>query len=284
MDEIVERLAAGTAFADLSSERILAVTGSDARAWLNDLVTADLGGIGPGTSTPALLLAPTGGIRASFTAAERDGELLLIQDRRQPTSVSELLTPYVLSSDVTLTERSDAIVILAFPGLDRAPDVPDAEGWAPSVLGSGADLVAPAGERDGVRRALGAEYAEATVEGVEAWRVWAGLPRIGVDTADGDLPQEAGLDRAVAPDKGCFVGQEAVAKMRNLGHPRRLLLRVAAGAAVAAGDAVLADGDGTGSITSAVRVGDRTYALARVRWADRQRSLRTAAGVVLQRR
>jgi folate-binding protein YgfZ len=278
-----EHLGAGSAFADVSSWRIVGVAGSDARRWLNDLVSAELSAVVPGRTVPALLLAPTGGIRAAFVVAEHDGELLLIQDPDQPAGAAELLAPYVLSSDVTLADRGGSLLILAFPGLDRVPEVPDTSGWTPSILGPGADLVAPAGERERIVADLGAGFAEAAAPELEAWRVRAGIPRVGLDTIDGDLPQEAGLDHAVAFDKGCFVGQEAVAKMRTRGHPRRLVLPVTAEAAVAAGDVVLAEGDETGSISSVALEGDRTYALARVRWADRDRPLRTASGVTLRR-
>jgi folate-binding protein YgfZ len=278
-----EHLAAGSAFVDVSSWRIAGVAGSDARRWLNDLVSAELSAVVPGRTVPALLLAPTGGIRAAFVVAEHDGELLLVQDPDQPTGVAELLAPYVLSSDVTVADRSGSLLLLAFPSLDRVPEIPGTSTWTPSILGSGADLVASPGERDRIVADLGEGFAQASSPELEAWRVREGIPRVGIDTVDGDLPQEAGLDHAVSFDKGCFVGQEAVAKMRNRGHPRRLVLPVTAEAAVAAGDVVLADGDETGSITSVARVGDRIDALARIRWADRDRPLRTTSGVTLRR-
>jgi folate-binding protein YgfZ len=102
-----------------------------------------------------------------------------------------------------------------------------------------------------------------------------------VDALDDDLPQEAGLGDAVAVDKGCYLGQEAVAKVRNLGHPRRVLLHLHAGAPVRPGDAVRADGESVGEITSAAGGDDRWWALAKVRWRDRAAPLATTEGVSL---
>jgi tRNA-modifying protein YgfZ len=277
-----ERLADGSAFVDASSLRATGVSGPDARAWLNDLMSADLSGLGPGLALPSLLLGPTGGIRAAFTViADGDG-FVLLQDPGQDRPVGELLAIYVLSSDVVMTDRTGELAILAFPGLAEPPAIEGARPSAPSVLGAGSDLLAPSGERERIVTELVERYARATAEDAEAWRIAVGVPRVGVDTADGDLPQEAALEASVAFDKGCFVGQEAVAKTRNLGHPRRTLLPFAADGRVAAGETVVSDAGDAGLVTSAVPVGDGTRGLARIRWADRDQRLRTAQGVALE--
>ena len=280
----MQRLADGTAFVDVSDMRAIGVSGADARSWLNDLVSADLENLVAGSAVPSLLLAPTGGVRAGFTATTWGGGVLLLQDPVQPVSIGNLLAPYVLSSEVRLDDRTGELAILAFPGLRRAPDVEGTESWTPSVLGVGADLAAPRADLERITGALAERFVAASTEDAEAWRVSAGMTRVGVDTADGDLPQEAGLETAVAFDKGCFVGQEAVAKTRNMGHPRRLLLAVTSDRVVAEGDPVLAGDDVTGRLTSTATDGERVYALARVRWKDRERPLRTATGVALRPR
>jgi tRNA-modifying protein YgfZ len=118
---------------------------------------------------------------------------------------------------------------------------------------------------------------------VDAQRIERGIPRVGVDTAYGDMPAEVGLDDLVSYDKGCFLGQEAVAKARNLGHPRRVLLRLGSDRAVRAGDVVTVDGAEAGVITSSARSDDGgTMSLARIAWAYRDAALRTADGVELR--
>jgi len=277
-------LSSGRAFADLSSWRKIAVSGTEATPWLNGLVSADVGGLLPGKARRSLLLSPTGRVRAEFTVAARDEGLLLIQDPIQHRSIGELLAPYVLSADVGLEDRTTDIALFAFPGRSDAP-APGASSSIsiPSCLGAGVDLLASAERRDQLMRTFGSSFDLATEEEVEGWRVSSGLPRFGVDALEDDLPQEAGLDGAVAFDKGCYLGQEAVAKVRNLGHPRRLVVRLASRERVRAGEAVLADGQQAGVVTSALADAGGSVLLARIVWDARDLPLRTASGGALDR-
>jgi folate-binding protein YgfZ len=274
-------LAAGRAFADLSGWRKIGVSGGDARTWVDDLVSADTSGLTSGRSVRSLLLSPTGRVRAEFMVSLVGNELLLLQDPSQ-RSILELLQPYTLSSEVGLADRAGELALFALPNNPSAPaDVP---AWSimPSCLGPGVDLVAPAHDHDRVRSSLAGSLLEAGDGDVDAWRVIAGLPRLGVDALEEDLPQEAGLEGSVAFDKGCYLGQEAVAKVRNLGHPRRLLLRFEAEPGIAPGDVVMADGREVGALTSVAVAGDRAVALARVRWEARGGPFRSARGVELR--
>lgn len=277
-------LASGTAFVDLSSWRAIAVSGSDALTWLNDLVSADLDELAPGRARRSLLLGPTGGVLASFTVAVLGGGIVLIQDPREPRRIDGLLAPYVLSSDVTFEDRSGDLAIFAFPGRAEPPDLPGTTVSVPSALGRGSDVIARTEDHDRLARAFAKGLTAADDEAAEAWRIEAGIPRVGVDVVDGDLPQEGGLEGAVSFEKGCFLGQEAVAKVRNLGHPRRVLLAVESPGALRAGDEVVADGERVGSVTSATALGDRWIALARVSWDHRDAALAAPGGAELRRR
>jgi tRNA-modifying protein YgfZ len=280
-DAVAETIASGAAFVDLSWWRVVSVSGTDARTWLNDLISADIGDLRPGGARRSLLLSPTGRIRAEFTLADHEGTILLLQDPTQPRSIRELLSPYVLSSNVRLEDRTADTGLFAFPGSPAAPDVAGTVASTPSCTGRGVDLLCAMEDHDGVLASLSREYGLADAEALEAWRVSAGIPRFGVDALDDDLPQEGGFGDAVAADKGCYLGQEAMAKVRNLGHPRRVLLHVQAGAPLRAGDAVRADGESVGEITSATGGDDRWWALAKVRWRDRAAPLATTEGVSL---
>jgi len=279
-----ELLSAGKAFVDVSHRRSVAVSGSESLAWLNDLVTADLEHLRSGVACRSLLLSPTGSVLAEFTVIVVEGAVVLIQDARQPRSIATLLEPYVLSSDVELEDRTGRYAIFAFPGLSDAPDAPGATWSAPSCLGAGGDLVATGEHHDRLASVLRGTYVQAPDEDAEAWRIASAIPRIGVDTSDGDLPREARLDQAVSFDKGCFLGQEAVAKMRNLGHPRRWLTALESDGAVAAGDAVSAGDVESGFVTSVATVNGASLALARIRWEHRDAVLRTSGGVELRPR
>ncbi|HEU4354462.1 MAG TPA: hypothetical protein VFT27_02625 [Actinomycetota bacterium] len=240
----------------LTGLRVVAVDGEDAGSWLQDLVTADVLALGPGVAVRSLLLGPTGRIRADLHVLREDESFLLLQALDQPVSVHDLLAPYVLSSHVALRvlQRPDLVAVPAMGGWRFPPS--GVEGFEPV-----SDLA------------------------LEAWRIRRGIARFPVDMDEDSLPAEGGLDDGIVIDrvKGCFLGQESVAKVRNLGHPARLVLGLRAGGPVHPGDAVLAEGAEAGVVTSVETPGDAGAVIARVRWAAREAELRAAAGAPLYR-
>ena len=276
-----EALLTRRAFVDLSSWRKIAVTGTDAFTWLNDLVSADLTGLPSGQARRSLLLSPTGQVRADFTVLAYPQGFFLVQDPAQPHEIDALLERYVLSSDVALEDQTDQVALFAIPNRPEPPALAGAEISAPSCLGDGIDVLAPMDRRADIAAVLAQTLRRAETEDVEAWRIFRGVPRFGVDVAEEDLPQEGALEDAVSFNKGCYVGQEAVAKVRNLGHPRRLLLHVEAAAGVSPGEPVCVDGAEVGRVTSAARTPTGTRALATVRWPAREGPFMTAGGAVL---
>jgi folate-binding protein YgfZ len=279
-DDVRTALVEGTAFADLSSWRKIALTGADAEGWLNDLVSADISGLLARRSRRSLLLTPTGRIRAEFTVARVGDELLLLQDPSQPEAVDAALAPYVLSSDVELVDRTDSLALFALPAAECPGDMPGCV--EPSVTGAGTDLLVDADEHDPALVSLSRTRTLGSDADLDAWRVIVGRPRFGIDALPEDLPQEAGLAGAVAFDKGCYLGQEAVAKVRNLGHPRRLVVHVQAESVLAVGDTVTARGEPAGRITSAAGSEGRWRALARIGWEARDAELGTEGGAALR--
>jgi len=279
--DAVEALRSGSGFVDLSFWRKIEVSGADAEAWLNDPVSADISGLATGRARRSLLLSPTGGMRAEFTIAARNGSFLLVQDPSQPDAVDSLLGRYVLSSDVGLVDRTEDLALFAFPGRESGPEVDGAETSSPSPVGAGVDLIAPASKHADLLRALSNRYTAAGNESLETWRIASGIPRFSVDATAQDLPAEAGFDDALSYEKGCYLGQEAVARVRNLGHPRRTLVHVAAERPVAAGDQVESGGVEVGRVTSAAEHAGRWWALAQIRWDARDDAMATATGVAL---
>lgn len=270
-------LRSGRAFVDLAAWTKLLVRGSDARSWLGDLVTADVAGLAPGCAARSLLLSPTGRIRADFSVAALGDGFLLVQGPGQPRSVADLLAPYVLTSEVELEDRTAELTLVAFPGGEPSPDVPGLRS-TPSSLGTGVDLIA-ARDRDGIGRAArAAGMEEAQPDAVEAWRVERGVARFPVDLTETSLPHEAALDHAIDHAKGCFLGQEAVAKVRNLGHPPRLVLAGRSPGEVAPGDPVLAGGREAGAVTSASALEEGWAVIFWVRWEARDGPMETADG------
>ncbi|MGQ0669968.1 MAG: CAF17-like 4Fe-4S cluster assembly/insertion protein YgfZ [Actinomycetota bacterium] len=280
LESDVRELEEGGGFVDRSSFRKIAVRGADAPTWLNDLVTAGVEGLEPGGARRSLLLTPKGRIRADFQVLRLADEFLLIQDPSQPGRIHDLLAPYVLSSDVELVEQTADWALFCLPGSHEAPD--GLAAWRPSSLGSGVDVVttasAGAEARSSLRRSLG----EVGEPAVDAWRIRHGLARFPVDVDEDSLPAEAGLEALVDFTKGCFLGQESIAKVRNLGHPPRVVLALTAGGPAAAGEAVLGEGLAVGLITSASQTHAGTSVIARVSWEARSVGLATARGVGLR--
>lgn len=279
--EQVRALEQARAVVEHEDMTLTSVAGADAREWLHDLVTADVASLEPGRSGPCLLLTPTGRIRAAFQVlclGER--AFLLAQREDQPRPVADLLAPYVLSSDVTIEVRS-GIRLLSLPGAGTGPAWAG-RAWRPSILGPGVDLLVAEGDRAVARRRLEeAGLVRAGAEAVEAWRIGLGVPRFPVDLDEDSLPAEAVLpSEAIDLSKGCFLGQEALARVRNLGHPTRVVLAVAGEGPVAAGDPVWADGRQVGLVTSA----SGPAALVRVRWNAREALLVAGRGTPLRRR
>jgi hypothetical protein len=256
--EQVDALDDGRGFVDRSSDLMLRVRGTDAQRWLGDLVTADIASLPTGSARRSLLLTPTGRIRADmWIVRTADEAFLILQSNDQAEPVSDLLRPYVLSSVVTLEDatgtRSASLAPARNEILTHLTDDP----------GSPAD------------------HGAASVDdrAYELWRIARGDPRIGVDFEAGSLPAESGLERLIDLTKGCFLGQESVAKIRNLGHPPTVLRHVHAAGVVEADAPVHAPNGPVGRITSAApaRRGG-TVVLARLAWAAAKSPLSTGDG------
>jgi folate-binding protein YgfZ len=278
---------ASPGFVEQDGIRIIEVRGSDARGWLNDLVTGPVGSLGPGQTTRSLLLTPTGRIRADFTVADPgDGSaLVLLQDAAQPDAVEALLAPYVLSSDVELSDASERLAVFSVLGVEGTPVVSDGvRVLGPSMLGAGFDLLVDRSTAREVARSLSSSMPAADAESLERWRVESGVPRFGTDYEPGGLPAEAALESAIDFTKGCFLGQESVAKVRNLGHPQTTLLALRAPTEVGRGAGVYADDTEVGTITSAAVAYGGTLLLARVRWEASNEALSLGDGSPLERR
>lgn len=259
LERQVQALDDGRAVLDLEGWTLTEVRGADAEGWLNDLVTGSIEGISDGEAVRSLLLSPTGRIRADLHVLRSPaGEgFLLLQGPGQPDAIATLLTPYVLSSDIELAAADPTgLLVTPRPG----------PRWT-ATRGDPSDAVL-----------VGAEA-------FEAWRVRHGIARFPVDLNADSLPAEAGLDAEPVIDrtKGCYLGQESVARVRNLGHPARVVLAVRADAPLHPGLAVLAEGAQAGIVTS-VEPDGGSRAMVRIRWDARKADLTASGGIPLERR
>ena len=268
-------LSQGRAAVDLSSYRKVRARGDDARAWLHDLVTADVASLGPGDARRSLLLDATGHIRADVHVARDDEGYWLFQAPEQTDHIVTALAPYVLSSHVRLDDLSAEHGLIAVLGLTEPPSTAAS---FPSALGRGRDVLI--GDPDEQHSWTGSLV---PASAVEVWRILQGRARMGADFDRSTLPAEVGLESAIDITKGCFLGQESVSRVRNLGHPPRLLLHLVARRPVDAGSRLVTGDDvDAGIVTSAAANGrGDTVLLAMVPWAARAAELRSEEGVTV---
>ncbi len=283
----VRALDEGRALAHGAGLRTVALRGTDALRWANDLLSAALHRLAPGEATRTLLLSPTGRIRADVHAVRDEAALVLLQPSDHPRALESLLAPYVLSSDVRLEDRTEELEVISVQDaslLDGLRPLPGMITGRPSRLGVGADLLVPRGRSTSLvdrLRELGA--VEVSPEALERWRILRGRPRFPVDLGEDSVPAEAGLEDAIDFTKGCFLGQEAVAKIRRLGHPARVVLALRAPNPVEVGAPILAGADEVGRVTSATGLGTGSALIGRVRWGARSSELATRGGAALLR-
>jgi folate-binding protein YgfZ len=273
----------GRAFADRSAHRKLRVDGRDARPWLNDLFTAGLAGLSEGEARRTLLLGPTGRIRADVVVVGVAEGLVLLQDPLQPTALGDLLAPYVLSSAVTLSDVTRDLALYSIPG--TAADPLPWLGSRPSVLGEGRDLLVAAADASRIEAMLvDAGLVGVGDDALEVRRIRRGVPRFPRDLTEESVPAEAALEDLIDVTKGCFLGQESVARIRNLGHPAKVVVAARTDAKVGPGDAVVADRVPVGLVTSAATdSAGGTVCLVRMGWGAREARLTTADGTAMRR-
>jgi folate-binding protein YgfZ len=243
---------------DRSERGKLALSGPQAKEFLTGQVTNDVIGLEPGTGCYAAFLTPKGKMRGDLRILDLGDELWLDTERSTLQALFDMIRHFKIGYDVELHKRTVQQGLLSLVG-PRAREVASAEllpsaehssmrarrGGAEVVLvatADGIDAIMAAEDVDAVRAAFLQAGAVAVGEdAAELVRVESGRPRYGLELDDSTIPQEAGLnDRAVSFTKGCYVGQETVARLFYRGKPNRhlrgLRLDGASAAAVAPGD------------------------------------------------
>jgi tRNA-modifying protein YgfZ len=205
---------------DLAS---LALEGGDVLPYLHAVSTQHTLDLRPGDTTQALLLSPKGKIEFAFRLAVHDGGALLDTEAATAPALVERLARFVFRYDVTVGQPVAGAATVLGPGAGAAVAKLAGPDLVVHRTPVGFDLVGPAAPTaaDGLVRA-GAERAPA--ERWELVRVAGGLPRAGHELTDDVLAEEAGLlGSHVHLDKGCYPGQETVARVQNLGQVQRRL-------------------------------------------------------------
>jgi folate-binding protein YgfZ len=261
-------LTEGCALVDRSERGKLALTGSEARAFLSGQVTNDVESLQPGSGCYAALLTNKGkmlGDLRVMNVSPPDPELWLDTERVALQTLFDTIRRASVGWQVELHKRTLEQALLSLVG-PRAADAVGAElgpehanrrfelGGAHVVLIAtdlGVDVVCAAQDEASVRGAL--DVPAVPEAAAEVVRVEAGRPRYGVDLDDTTIPQEAGLnERAVSFTKGCYVGQETVARLHYKGKPNRHLRGLRLSAPVPSGTPLLAGEREVGRLGSSV--------------------------------
>ena len=217
---------------------IISVSGLDRLTWLHSLLSQNLKNLNPGESAEALLLDPQGHIEQLIKIID-DGEttwLMVNQENTQP--LLGWLSKMVFRMKVVLTDRSADFVLVG--SISKKPELAFVSNSHPLVWKDGWPGVTPGGYRYSTREVnyswfehlvevgnVDSALAQASLAGTmaaDALRVAAGRPLAASEVDEKSLPHELDLlSTAVHLSKGCYRGQESVAKVHNLGHPPRRL-------------------------------------------------------------
>jgi len=275
------RLAAGTAVAVLGDRRVIEVAGVDRLTWLDSITSQALSQLRAGESTELLILDPQGRVEHAAGVFEDGGSTWLIADAADVEALAAWLTRMVFRARATVSIRDD-VELLGFFGGGAAEPVVTTAAAAPSgvplVWSDPWSSVQPGGHQYSQSTAhpaadfrwriaiLDADAAVSVAEqldlagliAADALRIAAWRPRWSTEVDERSLPHESDWIRtAVHLSKGCYRGQETVAKVHNLGHPPRRLAALHLDGSddvlPAAGSPVYAGDEEVGHVTSAAR-------------------------------
>ena len=271
---------------------LLTFSGKDRTRWLNGMVSNNIRDLSEGHGVYAFVLNPQGQIQGDLYAFHRGESLVVEIDRAQANLVPQLRR-YIIMDKVEVEELGDRVAVLGIAG-PAAEQVLSSLGIiAPAAaLGlsettwNGVALTVVRGDNPCVpdfqfwlasdqalqfwNALLQARAQEIHDPALETFRVLCGIPKVGADIRERTLPQETAQDRALNFNKGCYIGQEIVERIRARGSVHRVLTGlVIDGPLPPPGSPVRVDGKDIGLITSTATVpardGDRAIALGLVR-------------------
>ena len=257
------------ALRQLSGRGLVRANGADRVRFLNGMLTADVAKLATGDAAPALQLDRKGHVLADlWLLADADAILLDVAPGCEAELVA-VLEKHVIADDVAFASLSDSVVELALEGPGAAAAARAVGGATPpagrfersdfagtpllwigegSVTAEGLRVVAPRERAAQLGAALALPALDESL--ADVLRIAAGIPALGRDVTARNFPQEAGLERAVSFKKGCYVGQEIVARIASRGAIHRRLVRLRVDAPVAPGASVAIDGSAAGQVTS----------------------------------
>lgn len=244
------------AFYDSSDREVLRVTGPDRESFLQGMLTNDVKGLAVGASCYAALLTPKGAMVGDVRVLKRAPDMLLDTGAGFGEKVKAFLNQYLISEDAEIHDAPALKwVSLWGPQAEREVSALPSE-WVlarvPSLFAQGIDVLVASENVPRVPQMLGGvpQLSAATSEVI---RVENGVPKYGVDMVETTIPLEANLERAIHYNKGCYIGQEVIARATYRGHMNRKLSGLLLGNALPSAGAELKRADKkVGWVTSVV--------------------------------
>lgn len=253
---------------------LFSFTGRDRVRWLNSMVSNNVRDLAPGHGVYAFVLNPQGHILGDLYVFNRGESLTMQIERQQAQSLIQTLKRYIIMDKVEIEDLSDKLAVIGLAGPKSAQvlasaglnaslenlELSDAQLNGSTVtLVHGDNPCTPTYElwisaetqnsAYEMLRQTGAE--EVHSERLEAFRIVCGIPIIGQDIREKTLPQETGQDRALNFNKGCYIGQEIVERIRARGNVHRTFTGFELqGPVLAPGTKVQSEGKDVGEITS----------------------------------
>ena len=264
----------GCAVLQMPELGVLEIQGADRASWLQGMVTQDVVTLADGDSRYGTVVSQKGKLLADFQIRADGARFLLVLPAERVAAIVEHLDARLIIEDVVMTPPTLTVVTLQGPGAETLlPVAADAIAVRRSHTGGpGFDLLIEAADADSLTGAL--VHAGAmpwSREALESARIAAAIPRWGAELDETVIPLEAGLTDAIHWGKGCYLGQEVIARMAHRGHTNRELrqLRVSGDQVPAAGAELWPAGQdakkAVGRVTSAARVDGGVLALGFVR-------------------
>ena len=288
-------LRAGAGVTDLSHTTCVLHTGRDVLDLLNRLTTNDLGGLDAGKVATTVLTSEIGRVIDLFQVARLEPDrLMLISDSFDPGPLVKNIDKYTILEDAVLEDVSSATARICIRGPEARAVASEVTGIDPTtvdagglqsvpVLGEGAmllkgnplvrdgyDLVMPVnGAAETWEAAVNAGAVPVGHHALEHARITAGVPAPGAELNDRVNPLEAGLEEFVSFTKGCYVGQEVIARLDTYDKVQRRLVRLDAPDGTAPGESLTSGTRTAGWVTSVSSLTDngRVAALGYVRRA-----------------
>jgi tRNA-modifying protein YgfZ len=241
---------------DRSERAKLVVTGSESVTYLQGQISNDVEAVAVGGGCYAALLDRKGHMRADLRVLRvADDELWLDTEAIAGSAVQRHLEMYKIGRDVEIADEAADLAIVSVIGPAAAeltgagPLTPEYAHREIAIVGAraravatdvGIDLIIAATDAEPVRRALvEAGAVEVSEAAAEILRVESGRPRFGAEMSEATIPAEAGIDeRAVSFTKGCYIGQETVARLHYKGKPNRHLRGLRLDAPASSGEAI----------------------------------------------